>query len=222
MNTNLLSASAEVLPLALVIALSPFTVVLAVLVVQGNRPRASGLAYLAGWLCGITVLIAMFTALPEAMDPDESYTPEWSAWTRILVGGALIAVGIYRWTTRGNRSPQLPGVDRLTGTSPVKVFGLRLVLTMVNFKVLFICVAAGLVISNAHLGRWTPVAAATFVVTAASTVAIPILGYLFTGDRFDATLTRMRIRLEKNSPALIAVTLIAIGVLVLQQGVLDA
>ena len=94
METSTSLELTEIIPLALVIALSPFTVVLAVLVVQGNRPRASGLAYLAGWLCGITVLIAMFTALPEAMDPDESYTPEWSAWTRILVGGALIAVGI--------------------------------------------------------------------------------------------------------------------------------
>lgn len=43
-------------PLGLVIGLSPITAIPAVLVLQAPRRRPSGLAFLAGWLVGLTAL----------------------------------------------------------------------------------------------------------------------------------------------------------------------
>ena len=40
-------------PLGLVIALSPITVIPAVLVLQAPRPRPTGLAFLGGWVLGL-------------------------------------------------------------------------------------------------------------------------------------------------------------------------
>ena len=49
---------ATLIPLALVIALSPLTIIPAVLVLQAPRPRPTGLAFLGGWLLGLVALTA--------------------------------------------------------------------------------------------------------------------------------------------------------------------
>ena len=45
----------ELIPLALVVALSPLSIIPAVLVLHTPRPRPTGLAFLVGWLLGILV-----------------------------------------------------------------------------------------------------------------------------------------------------------------------
>ena len=50
---------AELIPLALVVASSPLSIIPAVLVLHSPRPRPTGLAFLAGWILGLTALTAM-------------------------------------------------------------------------------------------------------------------------------------------------------------------
>ena len=90
---------------------------------------------------------------------------------------------------------------------------------MVNPKVLFMCVAAGLVIANSGLGALTPVAAAGFVVVSTSSVALPVLGYIASAGRLDPALLRLNGWLQRHSGALVAITLIVIGILVLHRGI---
>ena len=52
MSGNWGSVLIELIPLALVVALSPVSIIPAVLVLQTPRPRPAGLAFLAGWLIG--------------------------------------------------------------------------------------------------------------------------------------------------------------------------
>ena len=219
MNASLGSAAVEVLPLALVIALSPISIIPAVLVLQGDRPRESGLAFLAGWVLGIAALTTLFTALPGLLEADSGPPPTWASWVRIVVGAALIVFGICRWFTRASRPHQLPGLRQLTEARPAKLFGLSALLTVVNVKVLFMCVAAGLVIANSGLGALTPVAVAGFVVVATSSVVLPVLGYSASAGRLDPALLRLNGWLQRHSGALVAVTLIVIGVLVLHRGI---
>ena len=47
---------AEVIPLALVIALSPLSIIPGILVLHTPRPRPTSLAFLAGWVLGIGAL----------------------------------------------------------------------------------------------------------------------------------------------------------------------
>lgn len=219
MTTSLTSAAVEVLPLALVIALSPISIIPAVLVLQGDRPHESGLAFLAGWFLGITALTTLFTVLPGLMEADSGPPPTWASWVRVAVGAALIVFGIFRWFTRHSRPHQLPGLRHLTEARPLKLFGISAMLTVVNVKVLFMCVAAGLVIANSSLGALTPVAAAGFVLIATSSVIVPVLGYIASAGRLDPALLRLNGWLQRNSGALVAVTLVVIGVLVLHRGI---
>ncbi|WP_197505273.1 GAP family protein, partial [Mycobacterium sp. 1245499.0] len=63
------------------------------------------------------------------------------------------------------------------------------------------------------------IAAAIFVVLAASTVAIPVLAYVGAGDRLDDALERLKAWMEANHDAMMAVILFLIGLIVLYNGI---
>ena len=60
------SVLTELIPLALVVALSPLSIIPAVLVLHTPRPRPTGLAFLAGWLLG---LAGVDGHLPRGVQP---------------------------------------------------------------------------------------------------------------------------------------------------------
>ena len=97
----------ELIPLALVVALSPLSIIPAVLVLHTPRPRPTGLAFLAGWLFGLAALTVIFLEVSNLV-VDLSKPPRWASWLRIVIGAALIVFGIYRWLMR-KRSEHAPG-----------------------------------------------------------------------------------------------------------------
>ena len=98
----------ELIPLALVVALSPLSIIPAVLVLHTPRPRPTGLAFLVGWLIGLAVLTTIFLEVSSLAGGLGNKPPGWASWLRIVVGAALIVFGIYRWLTR-KRSAHTPG-----------------------------------------------------------------------------------------------------------------
>jgi threonine/homoserine/homoserine lactone efflux protein len=209
----------ELIPLALVVALSPLSIIPAVLVLHTPRPRSTGLAFLAGWLIGLAVLTAVFIEVSSLLGGLDK-PPPWASWVRIIVGAALIVFGLYRWLTR-KRSAHMPGwMQSVAKLTPARAALAAMALTIVNPKVLFICAAAGLAIGTAGLGSahaW--VAEACYVAVAASTVAIPILAYAVSGDRLDEPLRRLKDWMERQHATLVAGILVVIGLLVLYKGI---
>ena len=207
MSGNWGSVLTELIPLALVVALSPLTIIPAVLVLHTPRPRPTGLAFLAGWLFGL-------------MGGLGDKPPGWASWLRIVIGAALIVFGVFRWFTR-KRSAHTPGwMQSMSKFTPLRAALAAMALTVVNPKVLFICAAAGLAIGTAGLrapGAWGAVA--WYVVVAGLTAAIPILAYAVAGDRLDGPLTRLKDWMERQHATLVAVILIVIGLLVLYKGI---
>ena len=220
MSGNWGSLLTELIPLALVVALSPLTIIPAVLVLHTPRPRPTGLAFLAGWLFGLAVLTAIFVEVSGLAGGLGDKPPSWASWVRIVIGAALIVFGVFRWFTR-KRSAHTPGwMQSMSKFTPVRAALAAMALTVVNPKVLFICAAAGLAIGTAGLrapGAWGAVA--WYVVVAGSTAAIPILAYAVAGDRLDGPLTRLKDWMERQHATLVAVILIVIGLLVLYKGI---
>jgi threonine/homoserine/homoserine lactone efflux protein len=210
----------ELIPLALVVALSPLSIIPAVLVLHTARPRPTGLAFLVGWVVGLAALTALFIGISSLLGGMGGKPPSWASWLRIIIGAALIAFGIFRWLTRNSKPHQMPGTRHITEAGPAKALVIGAVLTVANPKVLFICAAAGLAIGTAGLdttGTWA--AELFYVVIAASTVAFPILAYAVSGDRLDPTLVKVKAWMEAHNAALVAVILIVIGLLVLYKGI---
>ncbi|HXO52566.1 MAG TPA: GAP family protein, partial [Mycobacterium sp.] len=91
----------QLIPFALVVALSPLTIIPAiVLVLQSERARSTSLAFLSGWLLGLAATTAVFVQLPRLLDGLNRPAPAWAAWVRIAIGIALVALGVWRWVTR--------------------------------------------------------------------------------------------------------------------------
>ncbi|CFR69253.1 integral membrane protein [Mycobacterium tuberculosis] len=186
-------------PLALVIALSPLSVIPAVLVVHSPQPRPSSLAFLGGWLLGLAVVTAVFVAASGALGGLSTTSPAWASWLRVVLGSALIVFGVLRWLTR-HRHTEMPGWMRAFAS--------------------FTPARAGLAIgSGGHGAAGSWIYTAFFAMLAASTVAIPILAYVAAGDRLDDSLERLKDWMEKNHAGMVAAILVVIGLLLLYNGV---
>lgn len=208
----------ELIPLALVIALSPLSIIPAVLILQTPRPRPTALAFMAGWLIGLGALTAIFVAVSGAIGGFEK-PPSWASWLRIVIGAALIVFGLVRFARRHSSSHQPKWLRNLTTLGPGRAAGTAAVLTVANPKVLFICVAAGLAIGSAGLGSAVWIAVVYFGAIAGCSVAVPILAYAVSGGRLDDPLARLKDWMERNHATLMAAILVVIGLLVLYKGI---
>ncbi len=210
----------ELIPLALVVALSPLSIIPAVLVLHTPRPRPTSLAFLLGWLAGLAALTAVFLELSDLVAGLGKEPPRWASWVRIVVGAALIVFGLYRWLKRNQSAHTPKWMQRLGTLTPVTAFAASAALTVANPKVLFICAAAGFAIGTEGLDShrvWLGVL--WYVAVAGSTVAIPILAYAVSGDRLDDALQRLKDWMERQHAVLVAVILVVIGLLVLYKGI---
>jgi Sap, sulfolipid-1-addressing protein len=207
------------IPLALVVAVSPLSIIPAVLVLQTPRPTPTGLTFLGGWLLGLTALTAAFVASSDLLGDLHKKPPAWASWLRVGLGLALIAYGIYEWLSRHRHTESPKWMRSFATLTPARAGITALVLVVIRVEVLTMCALAGLNIGSSGLGdaaKW--ILAAIFVAVAASTVAIPILAYAAAGHRLDDPMTRLKDWMEKNHGALLAAVLVLIGLMVLYNG----
>lgn len=209
----------ELIPLALVVALSPFSIVPAVLLVlHSERPRATGLAFLVGWLAGLALSTAVFLQVPRLLGGSQAEPHAWTAWLRIGIGVVLIALAVLRWLTRGRATESPAWLGRLNSIRPATAALIGIGLPLVNPKVLFANAAAGLVIGTAGVGSpalWL----AFYTALAGSTVAVPISAYVAARERLDGVLESLRQWIDRQHAVLTAAILVVIGLVLLYQGI---
>jgi hypothetical protein len=203
------SVLTKLIPLGLVIALSPITVIPAVLVLHAPRPRPAGLAFLGGWVLGLVALTAVFVGATDLLGDLQQAPPRW----------ALIVFGIYSWLTRHRHTKTPAWLRSFTKLTPVRA-GVTGAVLVIRPEVLILCAAAGLAIGTGRLSVAAAlIVGAVFVIISASTVAIPILGYVGAGDRLDDALERLKVWMEENHGAMMAVILVVIGLIVIYNGI---
>ena len=218
--SNLPSDLTELIPLGLVIAISPLSIIPGILVLHTPRPRPTSLAFLIGWVLGIAVITGAFVGGSDVSNDGLDTKPTWSPYVRIVLGIALIAFGVYRWLGRHRSAHQPKWMTAMGSMGPARAFLTAIVLTVANVKVFAMCAAAGVAIGTAALGRagaWQAVL--IFTALSASSVAIPVRAYLLAGDRLDAPLDRVKDWMERNHAALVAGILLVIGTALIYKGI---
>jgi threonine/homoserine/homoserine lactone efflux protein len=127
----------ELIPLALVVAFSPLSIIPAVvLVLHTDRPQPTGRAFMAGWLAGLAALTAVFVQVPHLVDGLDQESPRWAPWVRIVIGVLLIVLAVGRWMTR-NRDTRPPALlSRLSRITAIGAAFVGFVLSVANPKVL--------------------------------------------------------------------------------------
>jgi len=220
MSGNWGSVLGELIPLALVVAMSPVSIIPAVvLVLHSDRPRPTGLAFLAGWLVGLAAVTAVFVQVPRLLDSLDG-APPWTAWVRIVVGAVLILLGVWRWTTRKQSAHEPAWLSRISRITPGAAGAIGTGLILVNPKVLVMNAAAGLIIGTAGFGvAGTWIAVAYYTAIAGSSVAVPILAYFVAGERVDRQLERLKQWMQRQHAVLTAAILVAIGVVLVYTGI---
>ncbi|WP_019146307.1 GAP family protein [Aeromicrobium massiliense] len=211
----------ELLPLALGVAISPVPIIAVILMLLAPRARAASVAFLAGWVVGITVVVGLVALLVDPATGDED-APTWVAVVKLVLGVVVLLLAVQQWRgrPRAGQNVELPGwmaaIDKVT---PVRAGGLGALLSGLNPKNLALGVAAGVAIGGGGLSGGQAVgAAAVFVVLAASSVAVPVLGYLVAADRLRGPLDELRTWLTAHNAAVMTVLLLVIGVAMVGKG----
>lgn len=211
----------DVLPVALGVAVSPIPIISVILMLLAPRAGGTGTGFLLGWLSGIVGATALFWFLSGATDLGSGDGPSPAASTlKLLLGALLLLLAVRNWRSRpapGETAALPKWMTAIDSFGFGKAAGLGFLLSAVNPKNLTLCVAAGSAIGGLGFGGGVTVLA-VYAVVAASTVAIPVLGYTVAPRRMAAPLDRLKTWLQANNATVMAVLLAVIGVMLFGKG----
>jgi threonine/homoserine/homoserine lactone efflux protein len=206
------------LPLAFVVAVSPVPILAIILMLLTPRADVTSAGFMVGWIVGIAGVTTVSSLLAGTSSPSSAA----ASWVEVVLGVLLLAFAVRQWRSRPRHGvePEVPtwvaAIDRLTA---VRAGGLGLVLSAANPKNMLVCVAAGLTIAGGGLsaaqGVWSVL---LFTITAASTVAVPVLAYAVGRERMTGPLELLRSWLTVHSRVVTATLLLLIGVVLIGQG----
>jgi threonine/homoserine/homoserine lactone efflux protein len=213
----------ELLPLAIAVAISPIPIIAAILMLLGAKAGGTSLGFLVGWVVGIAVAAAVFTALAGAGFGGSGEPSAAASWTKIGLGVLLLLLAVRQWRGRpeSGADAALPGWMAAMDTFTLpKATGLGFALAAVNPKNLLMCAAAGTAIGSGGLsGGEDVIAVAVFTVLASSTVAVPVLAYAVAHDRLRRPLDELKEWLQAHNAAVMSVLLLVIGTVLIGKGI---
>jgi threonine/homoserine/homoserine lactone efflux protein len=215
----------DLLPLALGVAISPVPVIATILMLLAPQARGTSIGFLVGWVAGIVAATTLFTVIASSagLDDGSSDPSTTSSWIKIVLGVLLLVFAVRQWRRRprpGEDATLPRWMTAIDSFTPVKALGLGFLLSAINPKNLLMCVAAGSAVGGADLDTAQVVGAiAVFTAIAASTVALPVIGFLLAHERLRGPLDELRRWLQANNVAVMSVLLLVIGTVLLGQGI---
>ena len=209
----------ELLPLAIVCALSPWAIVAVILMLASQRP-SNAVAWLGGWTLSTFGIGAVIVLFFSGYDFSTGGTPTTTACVVQIVLGLLLLVAAARfWARRPSHTgklPKEPGWMKRIGTmSPVWAFLIGAF--WINTTLV---VAAGVDTLRAELSNRESilVLAAFTLVTLSVQGALILYAYLLP-ERADVGLHRIREWVTRNQEATLALIALALAIWLASQGI---
>jgi Sap, sulfolipid-1-addressing protein len=228
--------------LALALAVQPWSVLGAVLLITSEGGVAKTMAYVAGWVLAlVAVAVATIALYPET--PKAAASSAWTSWVEIAAGVALGGWLLIRSRTPGgaeadgqqptrqppesrplssktqNESPQgsqPKWMSRLDSMSLLPAFVLGAFLP--NYAI--VVAAVGDVVQAGLSQGQAAVVLVLFIVVASAGVAAPLLLLVFRRDAAPAIYQGWRVWLIANGHRVLTVVLAVVAVLLIGKGVL--
>lgn len=208
----------ELASLAMVIAVSPASVVPAILMLHTPRPLAAGWAFAAGWLLSVLATTWIFVEIAGQLPDAGGPPPQWIRPATLGLAALLIIAGLVTWMRRGRGERAPAWLRALDSVTAPRALAAAPVLAAANPKVLSACAAAGFSIgatTQTGLAHWGDVTG--FALLASVTVILPVLSYAIWRERMNEPLRRLKVALERHNAAILAVILVAVGLMLLWQ-----
>jgi len=214
----------DVLPLAIGIAISPIPIITVILTLLSRHAGKTGAGFLLGWVAGIVVVTVLVLLLvSQAGDASGGKPSTVSSILTLVFGALLLFMALRQWKARPKQG-EVGTMPKWTAAIDTFTFGkaarLGLVLSALNPKNLLMCLGAGTTIGAAHLsGGHDLIVVAVFAMLASSSVGIPVVFYLLSREKAEASLIELRGWLTQNGAAVMAVLLLVIGAVLVGNGV---
>jgi threonine/homoserine/homoserine lactone efflux protein len=215
----MLDAIGQVLPLAVVVALSPAPIIAIIVVLLGADAGRRGAALLAGRVLGVVLVVAVFTLFAEAIVL-LGMPPLLEAILQLVVGLVLAIIGVRKLVRRAVTTTSPRWMTSLEGISAGRAFWFAVALSIANPKELAMGAATGLVIGGLIPEPGPALAVAlVYTVIAVLGVAVPLVTVAVMRERAAHVLTAIRGWLERNNAVLMAIVLLVFGAILLGRGV---
>lgn len=219
-------AISDVLPYAVGLAIIPIPIIAVILMLFSPRARVNAPAFLIGWVVTLSAIVAVVYAVSDTADTStDSSASDTSSTIQIVLGVVLLVLAVRKWRHRpgpGEEEPMPKWMSAVDSFSPVKAFGLAVVLCALNPKNLILAIgAAALVGQNAGTVYSTSdaiVALVVFVVLSSLTIAVPVVYALVGGDRARHTLDGWKTWLAANNATVMTVLFLVFGVFLVAKG----
>lgn len=211
-----------IIPLALVIGLSPISILPALLLAASARPGTNSAALLGGWLATLAALLLGALLVTDTVPhPDVDQEPG-IGWVQFVTGLIFVGFGVVKWIRARGTSDRRPPrwMSQLETYTPGKSARLGVILAGANPKNIALSLAAGAEIALFADGGGASVGAALlFIVIGSVGVLAPSVVRIGLGGRSDAVLASMRGWFERNSTTMSIVVLIGLGALLVVKAV---
>ena len=214
----------EILPLALVVTISPINVIPVILLLFTKRPLVNASFFFVGFVAGVAAILVALVALAEAVElsPGSGHST-WVAVLKLALGAYLLVAAVrkYRGRPRAGVEGAMPKwMDGIAEFQPGRSLGTGLALGSVNPKNVLVGFAAAATIASEAISRGQQIGAiAIYVLVAVLGVAAPILVTAFLGDRSSKVLDGWKVWLTQNNATVMSVLFLIFGVVLIGQGI---
>ncbi|MCU1446066.1 GAP family protein [Cryobacterium sp.] len=213
----------QLLPLALTIALSPLPLAALLLMLLAPDGFKAAVGFSIGWFLGVLFSATLLALLSSLLPHDRgSGSRALQVAVPLLLGIALLVLGIVQWHDRPSRGADVPlprwlsALDRLT---PARATIIGVGYAAFRPKNLVMAAAAGVVILGAHADpTGIVISVAVFAALASITMLGPVLAYAFGGAAVHGRLARLREWLVRNMPTITVITVLLLGVFLVLAG----
>ena len=215
----MVTASGELLPLAVAIAISITTIITTILMLLSPKAKRRTVGLLVGCVVGVGGAVALFALLAGLLPTQDSGGSRVAAVINMVVGVLLVVLALRQWRVRparGDRAELPKWMAEVDSMTPTKALVLGLLLSAVVPKNLLLALSAGVIVSEAGLsvGK-ASVVIVVFTVIATSTVAVPVVAHLVAPARMHGPFQRLREWLVENNVTIMGLLLLVIGLVMI-------
>ena len=214
-------AIGQLLPFAVGTAVSPLPIIAVVLILATPRARVNGLAFLLGWIAGLTLVgTVILLAASGAGASDGGEPATWVSAVELVLGTVLVCLAIRQWADRNVDKPAPKWMQAMDALKPGKTAGLAILLSALNPKNLILTAGAAAAIAGTGIpASEQAIALAAFVVIGSLGTGVPVVLYLVLGERSKPLLDHLRSWMAANNTAIMAVLFLVIGAKLLGDGI---
>ena len=213
----------DLLPSAIGVALSPVPIIAVILMLGTPRARATGPAFAAGWVVGLTVVSVVVLLLAGGADDGDSGTSTAVDVIKLAIGVLFLLLALKQWQGRpreGVAPAQPKWMAAVDGFTAGRSLVLGAALSGVNPKNLALTLGAAASIAQGGLDAGgDAVAIAVFVALGSLTVAGPVAYFLVAGERAAKPLSTIKDFMAAHNAVIMMVVLLVLGAKLLGAGI---